>query len=231
MKRSSFLVSIFTVLIFFSSCGTLSDLGIKPSSFETLSAVKEIMKSSAFRALATLSKLNQDDPLSLLPAEMQPVLNGLKNLGLGNEMDVATKQISKASALIVTEGEGVMGDAIKEVKITDAVAIVLGGEDAATAVLREAMYATVKKRYSSRIDTELNKSEAKQYWPMAASAYNLFAKDKVDSNLSDFIAERSVDAVFLAMGKQEKDIRKDPQALGKAVVTKVFDYYEKNGKK
>lgn len=230
MKRSPFYAVVLTAIIFFSSCGTLADLGIKPSSLETLSAVKEVMNSSAFKALATLSKLNQEDPLAMLPKEIQPVLNGLKTLGLGGEMEAVTKQITKASSLIVTEGEGIMADAIKEVKVTDAVAVVLGGESAATAVLKDAMYATVKKRYSSRLDAELDKTEAKQYWPMAAGAFNLFAKEKVDSNLSDFVAEKSVDAVFLAMGKQEKDIRKDPKALGKAVVTKVFDYYQKNTK-
>ena len=63
---------------------------------------------------------------------------------------------------------------------------------------------------------------------MAAGAYNLFAKNKIDDTLSDFMAERAVDAVFLAMGKEEKQIRTDPASLGKAVVTKVFDYYVKN---
>lgn len=230
MTLSTIRLSILTFVIFMCSCGTLADLGIKPTTFETLSAVKEVMNSSAFRALKTLAQLNQDDPLAMLPAEAQPVIQGMKMLGLGSEMDVVTKQISKASALIVNEGQGIMADAIKEVKITDAAAIILGGESAATAVLKDAMYATVKKRYSTRLDTELDKTEAKQYWPMAAAGYNLFAKEKVDATLTDFVAERSVDAVFLAMGKQEKDIRKDPKALGKAVVTKVFDYYEKKQK-
>lgn len=63
---------------------------------------------------------------------------------------------------------------------------------------------------------------------MATGAYNLFASDdkKVDNNLSDFMAERAVDALFLSMGKQEKAIRQDPASLGKSVVTKVFDYYQ-----
>ena len=39
------------------------------------------------------------------------------------------------------------------------------------------------------------------------------------------MAERAVDAIFLGMGKQEKNIRTDYKSLGSAVVTKVFDYY------
>ena len=63
---------------------------------------------------------------------------------------------------------------------------------------------------------------------MATSAYNLFAKDKVEADMSDFLSERAVDAVFLGMANQEKIIRGDYTKLGDAVVTKVFDYYTKN---
>ena len=128
---------------------------------------------------------------------------------------------------MLTESEGIVSDAISELKFTDAVAVVLGGEDAATNVLKRAMYDTVKKRYSSRIEQELGKTDALKYWPIAASAYNLFARDKMESSLPDFLAERSVDALFIAMGKQEASIRTDYRSLGNSVVTKVFDYYTK----
>ena len=118
-------------------------------------------------------------------------------------------------------------DAIKEVKFKDAVGIVLGEPNAAANALKNGMYAAVKKRYSSKLEAELGKTEALKYWPMAAGAYNLFAKNKVDSSLSDFMAERAVDALFLTMGKEESNIRKDPNQLEKAVVSKVFDYYNK----
>ena len=113
-------------------------------------------------------------------------------------------------------------------KFSDAVAIVMGGEDAATGVLKRTMYETIKKRYSSRMEQELAKTEALEYWPLAAGAYNVFAKEKVNSSLPDFLAERAVDAVFLAMGKQEAQIRTDYKSLGNSLVNKVFDYYTKN---
>ncbi len=220
---------LLTCSLILGSCGSLSDyINLAPTNLETITAVKEVLNSSAFKALSTLSKLSGDDPTSALPAEIQPVLATLSKLGLGGEIDKAKAQIGAASKLMYTEGQGIMTDAIKEVSFKDAAAIVIGGEDAATQVLKDAMYKSVKSRYSAKLDTELDKTEAKQYWPMATGAYNLFASDdkKVDNNLSDFMAERAVDALFLSMGKQEKAIRQDPASLGKSVVTKVFDYYQ-----
>ena len=198
---------------------------MQPSTFETVSALKEVLNSSAFRSISTLKKMNDGGIEALLPKEIQPVLGTLRNIGLGNEIETVSSQIVNVSGLVVEESGYIMADAIKEVSFTDAVAIVVGGEDAATQVLREAMYASVKKRYSSRLEEELTKGDALKYWPMATGAYNLFSENKIKTSLPDFIAERSVDALFITMGKEESKIRKDPASLGKAVVTKVFDYY------
>ena len=220
-------LTIFISILLFTSCSTLKSLVSEPSLFESISALKEILNSSAFRAIRDIKKVNDGGIAALLPEELRPILGTLKTMGLGEDVDIVTAQIEKASLLVAEESAGIMKDAISEVKFGDAVAVILGGENAATEVLRQAMYGSVKKRYSSRLDQELEKSEVKQYWPAAASAYNLFSSKKVDSSLSDFLAERAVDGLFLTMGKEEKEIRKDPASLGIGVVTKVFDYYQK----
>jgi len=214
-----------------TSCSTLNQLGIAPTSLETIQAVKGLMDGSAFRAINALQKMNAAGGVQgLLPAELAPVLNTLKTLGVGKEVDQITTQINGISKMVAGESAGIMKDAIGSIKITDAVGVVLGAEDAATMLLKNAMYGSVKKRYSERLDTELGKTEVPQYWPMATGAYNLFAKNKVDSDLSGFLAERAVDALFLTMGKEESQIRKDPKKLQNAVVTKVFDYYQNKKK-
>lgn len=224
-------LSILTLALILSSCSSLQQIITEPTSLETISAVKEVLNSSAFRAVKTLRKLNKEGVDGFLPPELKPVLGTLKSLGLEKEMDKANKKIGAVSKIMADESAGIIEDAVKELKFKDAVKIVVGGENAATSALRQAMYGSVKKRYSSRLETELGKSEITQYWPVAANAYNLFAKKKVDGSLSDFMAERAVDALFIGMGKEESKIRKDPKKLGKAVVTKVFDYYQKKKKK
>jgi len=229
MKR--FLLAFVAISVLGTSCATLGALGIKPSNLETISALKSILNSSTFKALKTLQSLNNDGIAGLLPDEVKPVLATMKTLGLGKEIDMVTSQISDVSGIALSESQGLMTDAIKEVNFGDAVSVVLGGEDAATDVLKKAMYGAVKKRYASRLDEQLQGTEALQYWPLAASAYNIFASNKIDGNLSDFLAERAVDAIFLAVGKEEAKVRKDYRHLGDQVVTKVFDYYQNRQKK
>ncbi len=227
MKNHLFLgLTVLGLLL--GSCTTLQNLATAPSNIETLLAVKEVLNSSAFRSLETMAKTSDGGLMALLPDEAQPVIATLKTLGLGDEIDGLNKKVEIASEAALIEGKGLMSDAISEFKAEDAASIILGGENAATIALKNAMYGAVKKRYSSRLDDKLSNVDEVKHWDTAVSTYNLFAKNKIDGSLSDFIAERAVDAVFVTMGKEEAVIRKDPAALGKDVVTKVFDYYKNN---
>jgi hypothetical protein len=217
-----------TPLLIMSSCATLGQLALKPSTLETIMAVKDLMNSSAFKAIAKLQKLSSEGGENNLPPEMKTVLNTMKTLGLEKEIGQVTKIVGDASNIALKESSAIMADAIKEVNFSDAVAIVVGGQDAATQVLKNAMTTVVKKRYSGILNTQLEKTEANKYWPLAAGAFNMMSKNKVDGNLSDFIADKAVDAMFMAMGHEETALRKDPASVGSAVLNKVFDYYVKN---
>ncbi len=221
-------ILLVTISIFlFSSCATLNKLGIKPSALETALALKQVLNSSTFKTINTLKNLSEGDS-DMMPKELNSVLAGLGALGYGDDVDKVKQQISRASGIALNESEGIITDAIKEISFKDAASVVLGGEDAATGVLKSAMYASVKNRYSARLGESLEGQEAVQYWPVAAKAYNLFAKNKVDATLPDFLAERAVDALFLGIGKNERAVRADYKSLGSQVVTKVFDYYTKD---
>ena len=229
MVKKYFYLSSLISLFILSSCSTLQNFAYIPSEFEKITAVKEVMNSSAFKALQKISAVSSDGLEALLPEEIQPVIKTLRTLGLGDELDMLNTKVAGASTVALSEGEGLMKDAILEMDVVDAAAIITGEEDAATVALKNAMYGAVKKRYSSRLDGELAKVDETKHWDTAVSAYNLFAKNKIEGSLSDFIAERAVDAVFIAMGKEEAVIRQDPSSLGKEVVTRVFDYYKNRG--
>jgi len=214
------------VCLFLGSCSTLQNFITEPTNLETVTALRQVLDSSAFKALSTLKNMNDNGVLGVLPKEINPVLDVMKTLGLGGDIDKVTDDIARVSKIAGEESAGIMKDAISQLNFGDAVSVVLGGQQAATEVLRQAMYGSVKQRYSSRLDGLLEQTDAVEYWPMAAGAYNLFSSNKVDASLSDFMAERAVDALFLTMGKEESKIRQNPASLGKSVVTKVFDYYQ-----
>jgi len=213
------------VLVFvLSSCAGLKNALPIPTDLESALALKDVLNSSTFKAIKTLNDMSKGK--NTLPKEIEPVLAAMKTLGYGDKVDQVTKSIQKASVVAAAESEIIMKDAIKQIKFKDAAKIVVTGGNAATGVLKKAMYKTVTQRYSESIDKELGKTEVKKYWPLAAGAYNIFAKEKVDNNVSEFLAKRAVDALFLTVGAKEKETRIDYKKVGSKVVNKVFDYYK-----
>ncbi len=222
MKK--FVLLFVIALIPFYSCNTAKLLFGEPSEEEVVMALKEMLNSGALKAVLNLQQLTSGG--GILPDEVQSILGLLNTVGFGDDVDKVTAKISQISADVASESGQILKDSIKELNFGDAVSIVLGGKGAATRVLKEAMYTTVKKRYSDKLAVELDKVDALQYWPLAAGAYNLFAKEKMESSLPDFLAERAVDALFLGIGAEENKTRDDPGRLGKQVVKKVFDFYQ-----
>lgn len=229
-KIKQFIGISLVALLGFTSCDAAKLLLGEPSESEVIYALQKLLDSSALRAVSTLTDVSNNGVEALLPEELQPVLGVLKTTGAIDNIDVVEEKIANVSRDVTLETGEILKDAVKELSFGDAVAVVLGGEDAATQVLKKAMYATAKKRYSSKIETELTKVEPNilEYWSAGSSAYNLFAENKVDSSLSDFLAERSVDVLFGSIGKNEGELRNNYQSIGDQVVTRVFDFYKNN---
>lgn len=215
---------LIALCLFLSSCAGLKNVLPIPTDLESALALKEVLNSSTFKAIKTLNDMKSGT--DGLPKEIQPVLAALKTVGYGDKVEGITKSIKNASKVAAAESELIMKDAIKQLKFKDAAKIVVTGGDAATTVLKQAMYKSVLNRYSEKIDLELEKSDVNKYWPIAAGAVNIFAKEKVDKKASDFLAKRAVDGLFLSVGAKEKDTRESYKKLGNKVVNKVFDYYK-----
>lgn len=56
------------------------------------------------------------------------------------------------------------------------------------------MKSVVRKRYAEKLNLNC-KTELNTYWPIAAVMHNIFAKNKVDPSLSNFLADRAVDGL------------------------------------
>lgn len=218
------LILFMTIGFMLSSCASLKNALPIPTDLESVLALKEVLNSSTFKAINTLNKMRKGT--DGLPPELQPVLAAMTTLGYGDKVELVKKSIVDASNIVAEESEVIMKEAIDDLKFKDAAKIVVTGGDAATGFLKQSMYKTITARYSDRLDEQLDKTEVKQYWPLAAGAYNIFAKEKVDGKLSEFLAKRAVDALFLTTGAKEKDTRAAYKEMGSKVVTKVFDYYK-----
>jgi hypothetical protein len=72
------------------------------------------------------------------------------------------------------------------------------------------------------IQESLEKTGAAGHWNNLMTAYNKVSFQKVNTDLAGYVTDKALQALFLQIADQEKQIRKDPAARTSALLKKVF---------
>ena len=159
----------------------------------------------------------------LLPPEAQKMEKTLRGLGLGKMADDAIEAINRGAEDAVGYATPIFVDAIKQMTITDALKLVTGGKNSITEFFRSKTSAKLKEAFIPVINTSLEKTNATKYYGDAVTRYNKvpFVK-KMNPDLSDYVAEKTLFALFDRISVEEANIRNNPAARTSDLLKKVF---------
>ena len=159
----------------------------------------------------------------LLPPDAKKMEKTLQDIGMGKKADDAIEAINRGAEDAVGYATPIFVDAIKQMTVTDALKLVTGGKNSITEFFREKTSAKLKTAFMPVIDKSLEKTNATKYYGDAVNRYNKvpFAK-KMNPDLSDYVAERTLFALFDRIGVEEANIRTNPAARTSDLLKKVF---------
>jgi len=87
-------------------------------------------------------------------------------------------------------------DAIKQMTIQDAFGILRGGEFAATDYLKQKTTAQLTAAFTPIVSKSLEYTDATKYWKDVFSVYNRFSKTPVNTNLTAYVTQKTLDGLF-----------------------------------
>lgn len=161
----------------------------------------------------------------LFPPEAQKVEKTLRSIGLNSLADNVILSINRAAEDAAKEAKPIFISAIKQMTIADATNILFGNKDAATAYFKRVTTAELLQKFEPVITTSLNKVGATKYWGDAATAYNKIPLVKpVNTNLSNYVAQKAIDGMFYQVALEELKIRDNISARTTTLLQKVFGY-------
>ena len=161
----------------------------------------------------------------LFPAEAQKVEKTLRSVGLNSLADNVILSLNRAAEDAAKEAKPIFVNAIKQMTIADATNILLGNKDAATQYFKRVTTAQLMERFSPIISNSLSKVGATKYWGDAATAYNkLPLVTPVNTNLTNYVAEKAISGMFVQIAQEELKIRDNISARSTALLQKVFGY-------
>jgi len=205
----------------------------KPSTLEIASGIKQALEIGTSRGADLLSAkdgfMGNMAVKILFPPEAQKVEKTLRTLGMGKLADNVILSLNRAAEDAAKEAKPIFVSAIKQMTIADATNILLGSQDAATNYFKRVTTSQLMEKFKPVINTSLAKVGATKYWGDATGQYNKLPLVKpLNTDLSDYVAQKAIDGMFIQVAQEELKIRDNLGARSTSLLQKVFGYADKN---
>lgn len=160
----------------------------------------------------------------LLPAEAREVTDKLQNVpGFREVEEVILEKINRGAEDAAAKAKPIFVDAIRAMTFRDALDILTGNDNAATAYLNRVTYSKLYDEFNPVIVNSLDKFNARQYWGDAVNAYNKIPFiEKANPDLDDYVTRQALAGLFDMVEKKERDIRNNVSARTTDLLRRVF---------
>jgi hypothetical protein len=189
--------------------------------------VKEALNNGISSAVSFLNKpdafFKNDLYKVLLPPDAKKMEKTLRDIGMGKMADDAIEAINRGAEDAVGFAAPIFVDAIKQMTVTDALKLVTGGKNSITEFFKAKTSAKLKEAFMPVINESLKKTNATKYYGDAVARYNKVPLvKKMNPDLADHVAEKTLFALFDRIGVEEANIRSNPAARTSDLLKKVF---------
>lgn len=158
-----------------------------------------------------------------LPEFLESNQDVLRAMGQGRRLDELSIAMNRAAEAAVPMGRDILFNAVRQLTVSDAKAILTGGDTAVTDFFAERTRVPLTIRFMPLIKrTTQQVSLAQKYNDLAGRASRLGLFRSPDANLEQFVTNRTLDGLFWAISEEERKIRRDPVATGSQILQRVF---------
>jgi len=206
-----------------------SGKGASLSQSEIGSGLKDALKVASQRVVGRVGKTdgyNGDPAIRIpLPGPVAKIEGALKAVGASAMLDDLQLRMNRAAEQAAPKALNIFIDAVSQMTVTDARAILTGPQDSATQYFHRTTSASLTRSFRPIVDNALSSVGAvKSFQSVQTKAAGMpLAGSEVQSfNLTDFTVGKALDGLFHYMAVEEAAIRTNPAARTTDLLRKVF---------
>jgi len=231
MKKILLVVAVAAIGFSGIRCNSLKKLGWYPSELEMITALKDALSQGLFRGLNVFANPDGNPIVRFaFPGEAEKIEKTLRNMGLDKAINEVTGKFTRAMASAVKVAQPAFFDAVKRMTIRDASKIlVTDNPHAATDYFKQEMKPELMSGFRPIVDSSIKVEGADKEWTKITKVYNdlPFINKPLENSLTDFIAARAIDLMFLQVANEEEQIRSKYEFRKTDMMRKVFDWADK----
>jgi uncharacterized protein YunC (DUF1805 family) len=223
------------------TAGTIMESEKPLSAQEVAMGLKEALKVGTDTAVAVLNKTNgyyMDKVVKIdLPPQVSEVVTHARKVpGLDKLIEDVVLQINRSAEDAAKQAAPVFKQAITQMTIADAWAILRGENNAATLYLKDNTSSQLSAMYTPIMQKSLNKPivgnvSAQKSWNEITSKWNGFANSiagriagvkAIEIELDEYVTQQALNGLFIKVAEQEEEIRTNTNARVTDLLEKVF---------
>ena len=158
-----------------------------------------------------------------LPDSIQKVEGVLRMFGMGKQADELVTTMNRAAEAAVPQARAMLVNAVKQMSVEDAKAILTGGDDAGTQYFRGKTAEPLTRQFLPIVKQAMAKVKlAEQYEKFASKGVKYGLVKEADTHLENYVTAKALDGLYLMIAEEEKAIRNNPLGAAGNLAKKVF---------
>jgi hypothetical protein len=204
----------------------VSDLLAAVSGPEATQALRDSLESGARKAIATLGRENGffgDPKLKIgLPKNFARAEKFLRSMGYGKKVDDLVLAMNRAAESATPKAQELVVDSIKQMTVSDAKAILTGGDNAATEYFRKTTEVKLAETLMPVVKSVTEKSDLARSYNNLAGTLARFGVKSERSTVESYVNKKALDGIYQRIGEEERNLRANPSQYAGSVLGKVF---------
>jgi hypothetical protein len=167
--------------------------------------------------------LNNDAVRIKLPGVLQKARPLLEMTGHAEQLDELETSMNHAAEQAVPLAKPLLVNAVKSMTLSDAKAILTGGDTSVTDFFKEKTASQLSVKFKPIVKGVTDKSKLSGKFNSAMSQATKFGLASEDqATVEGYVTQRALDGLYLMIGEEEKKIRENPVSYGSKAIAKVF---------
>ncbi|HEY0587252.1 MAG TPA: DUF4197 domain-containing protein [Pseudoduganella sp.] len=167
--------------------------------------------------------LNNDAVRIRLPRVLEKARPILEMTGRGEQLEELETAMNRAAEQAVPLAKPLLVNAVKSMTLSDAKAILTGGETSVTDFFKERTAAPLAVKFKPIVKGVTDRSKLSgQFNNAMAQATKFGLVGEEQATVESYVTQRALDGLFLMIGEEEKKIRENPISYGSKAISKVF---------
>ncbi|GGH88131.1 hypothetical protein CFY91_06300 [Pseudomonas fluvialis] len=194
---------------------------------DAASGLKQALNQGAKAAVAQLGRpggFSSDPQVRIgLPGKLGKAARTMKLMGMGAQVEQLEASMNQAAEAAVPQAQALLLQAVQNMTLQDAKAILAGPQDSATRYLDKSSREQLRSRFLPIVRQATQQvGLAQQYNAFAGQAASFGVIDAQSAQIENYVTEQALNGLFKIIAEQEAGIRRNPAQAAGSLARKVF---------